>query len=184
MSYITVPAIQPVHCIAQSWTGTLTGWVFWVASVGRLPARHGAHHAGDQLAAQFWIHTELVRSLGPLETVLNTPSHHRVHHGSNPRCIDRNHAGTLILWDRLFGTFEPEDGGEDRPHFGLTTNLHTYNPARIALHEWADMLRDVRNSHGWRTKLRYVFGHPAWRQDALSKFPQKSVSAIDLPGID
>jgi len=171
--------------LRQSWTGTLTGWVFWMwlPLVGFRPVMVLTVQA-ISLLYQFWIHTELVGSLGPLETVLNTPSHHRVHHGSNPRCIDRNHAGTVILWDRLFGTFEPEDGGEDRPHFGLTTNLHTYNPARIAFHEWADMLRDVRNSYGWRTKLRYVFGHPGWRQDALSKFPQKSVSAIDLPGID
>jgi sterol desaturase/sphingolipid hydroxylase (fatty acid hydroxylase superfamily) len=117
------------------------------------------------LLYQFWIHTELVRSMGPLELVLNTPSHHRVHHGSNPRYIDRNHAGTLIVWDRLFGTFEPEDE-VDRPHFGLTKNISTYNPVRIAFHEWVDIWRDVRMAPGWRNKLRYVFGRPGWRHDA------------------
>jgi len=133
------------------------------------------------LLYQFWIHTELMRSLGPLEMVLNTPSHHRVHHGSNPRCIDRNHAGTLILWDRLFGTFEPEEGARIGRALGLTKNLHTYNPTRIAFHEWADMLRDVRHSQGWRTKLRYVFGHPGWRHDALPELPQESAVAGNLP---
>src|SRR6266481_4674543 len=110
--------------LRQSWTGTLTGWVFWMwlPLVGFRPVMVLTMQA-ISLLYQFWIHTELVRSLGPLEMVLNTPSHHRVHHGSNPRCIDRNHAGTLILWDRLFGTLEPEEGGEDRPRFGLTKNI-------------------------------------------------------------
>jgi hypothetical protein len=103
--------------------------------------------------------------MGPFEWVLNTPSHHRVHHGSNPRYIDRNHAGTLIIWDRLFGTFEPE-ASADPPRYGLTSNIHTYNPVRIAFHEWVDMWRDVRTAPGWRNKLRYVFGRPGWRHDA------------------
>jgi hypothetical protein len=155
-----------------------------VASIGRVPSRHGAHHAGDQLAVSV---LDSYRT-GAFARPPGNGAEYAIAPSGSPRIEStvhrRNHAGTLILWDRLFGTFEPEDGGEDRPHFGLTTNLHTYNPARIASHEWADMLREVRNSHGWRTKLRYVFGHPGWRQDALSKFPQKSVSAIDLPGID
>ena len=114
------------------------------------------------LLYQFWIHTELVRSLGPFEWVLNTPSHHRVHHGSNPRYIDRNHAGTLIVWDRLFGTFEREND-KDAPRFGLTRNIYTYNPVRIAFHEWADLWRDVRHAPEWRNKFAYIFRHPGWR---------------------
>ena len=115
------------------------------------------------LLYQFWIHTELVQSLGPLEWLMNTPSHHRVHHGSNPQYIDRNHAGTLIIWDRLFGTFEPE---AELPRYGLTKNIDTYNPVRIAFHEWMDLWRDVREAAGWRNKLRYVFGRPGWRHEA------------------
>jgi hypothetical protein len=88
-----------------------------------------------------------------------------VHHGSNARYIDRNHGGTLIVWDRLFGSFEPEDPAEQL-RYGLTTNIHTYNPVRIALHEWADLYRDVRRAPGWRNKLRYVFGRPGWRHEA------------------
>src|SRR5882762_252528 len=168
--------------LRQSWTGTLTGWVFWMwlPWVGFRPMMVLTMQAVS-LLYQFWIHTELVRSLGPLEMLLNTPSHHRVHHGSNPRCIDRNHAGTLIIWDRVFGTFEPEEGAEDLPHFGLTKNIHTYNPVRIAFHEWAEIGRDVREAPGWRNKLRHVFGHPGWRHDACSGLASESSLAGNVP---
>jgi sterol desaturase/sphingolipid hydroxylase (fatty acid hydroxylase superfamily) len=168
--------------LRQSWTGTLTGWIFWMwlPLVGFHPAMVLTMQA-ISLLYQFWIHTELVHSLGPLEMVLNTPSHHRVHHGSNPRCIDRNHAGTLIVWDRLFGTFEPEEGAPDRPRFGLTKNIHTYNPARIAFHEWADLWRDVRRASSWSTKLRYVFAHPGWRPEAAPEQAGEGVLTGNLP---
>jgi len=151
--------------LRQSWTGTFMSWVFWMwlPLVGFRPMMVLTMQA-ISLLYQFWIHTELVRSLGPLEWVMNTPSHHRVHHACNRQYIDRNHAGTLILWDRLFGTFEPEDPA-DVPRYGLTKNIHTYNPVRIAFHEWADMWRDVRQTQGWRNQLGYVFGRPGWRHD-------------------
>ena len=86
-----------------------------------------------------------IRELGPVEEVLNTPSHHRVHHGSNRRYLDRNHGSILIIWDRLFGTFERED--DDEPVvYGLTKNIDTFDPLRVATHEHADMLRDVARS--------------------------------------
>jgi sterol desaturase/sphingolipid hydroxylase (fatty acid hydroxylase superfamily) len=149
--------------LRQSWTGTFYSWIFWMwlPLVGFRPIMVLTMQA-ISLLYQFWIHTQLVNRMGPLELVLNTPSHHRVHHGSNARYIDRNHGGTLIVWDRIFGSFEPEDP-EDRPVYGLTKNIHTYNPVRIALHEWADLVRDVREVRGWRNKLRYVFGRPGWR---------------------
>ena len=148
--------------LRQTWTGSFMGFVFWLwlPIIGFPPAMIMTIGA-ISLLYQFWIHTELIRTMGPFERILNTPSHHRVHHGSNPKYIDRNHAGTLIVWDKLFGTFEPEDP-EDAPRFGLTTNINTYNPVRIAFHEWADMARDVWNASGWRNKLRYAFGNPAW----------------------
>jgi hypothetical protein len=93
--------------------------------------------------------------------VLNTPSHHRVHHGSNPQYIDRNHGGTLIIWDRLFGTYEQED---ERVRYGLTTNIKTYNPLRIAFHEWAEIGRDLKSARSWRGRWNYVFGRPGWRE--------------------
>jgi sterol desaturase/sphingolipid hydroxylase (fatty acid hydroxylase superfamily) len=129
------------------------------------------------LLYQFWIHTELVRSLGPLEWVLTTPSHHRVHHGSNARYIDRNHGGTLIVWDRLFGTFEPESAS-DAPVFGLTKNIQTYNPARIAFHVWVDMWNDVGRTPRWRDKFAYVFRSPGWRHESPERATLAPNSAV------
>ena len=95
---------------------------------------------------------------GP-RTVLNTPSHHRVHHGSNRKYIDRNHGSILIIWDRLFGTFERED---EPVVYGLTKNIETFHPPRIATHEHADILRDVAHSTNWPDRLRFVFRGPGW----------------------
>ena len=114
---------------------------------------------GLNLIYQFWIHTEAIRTLGPLERVLNTPSHHRVHHGSNRRYLDRNHGSILIVWDRLFGTFEPET---EPVVYGLTTNIDTYNPARIATHEVVDILRDVADAESWSDRLSYLLRGPGW----------------------
>ncbi len=114
---------------------------------------------GVNLLYQFWIHTETISRLGPCEAVLNTPSHHRVHHGSNSRYIDRNHGSILIVWDRLFGTFEPED---EPVVYGLTKNINTFNLGRIVTHEYADMLADVARSRGWGERLSYVLRGPGW----------------------
>jgi sterol desaturase/sphingolipid hydroxylase (fatty acid hydroxylase superfamily) len=167
--------------LRQSWTGTFTGWIFWMwlPLVGFRPVMVLTMQAVS-LLYQFWIHTELVSSLGPLEWVFNTPSHHRVHHGSNPRYIDRNHAGTLIIWDRLFGTFESEDAA-DQPRFGLTKDIHTYNPLRIAFHEWADLWRDIRNAPGWKNKMAYLFRHPGWGPDYQALPNNEIAPAIQTP---
>ena len=109
------------------------------------------------LLYQFWIHTEVVKHMGALELVMNTPSHHRVHHATNPQYIDRNHAGTLIIWDRLFGSFEPEC---ETCVYGLTANINTFNPLQIAFHEWVDLWRDFRTSRGWMQRLSAGFVNP------------------------
>jgi sterol desaturase/sphingolipid hydroxylase (fatty acid hydroxylase superfamily) len=114
---------------------------------------------GINLLYQFWIHTETIGRLGPPEVVLNTPSHHRVHHGSNRRYLDRNHGSIFIVWDRLFGTFEPEG---ERPVYGLTKNIDSFNVGRIAFHEHADMMRDVARSTSWRERLSSVVRGPGW----------------------
>jgi len=114
---------------------------------------------GLNLLYQYWIHTETIRRLGPPEAVLNTPSHHRVHHGSNRQYLDRNHGSILIVWDRLFGTFEPED---EMVVYGLTKNLDSFNVGRIVGHEYKDMLRDVAASTGWVERLSYVVRGPGW----------------------
>jgi sterol desaturase/sphingolipid hydroxylase (fatty acid hydroxylase superfamily) len=112
------------------------------------------------LLYQFWIHTELVGRLGPLEGVLNTPSHHRVHHGANPRYLDRNYGGILIVWDRLFGTFEPE--GEP-VRFGLTKDIATFHPVRIAFHEFAAIARDLAGARTLADLAGFLLAPPGWR---------------------
>jgi sterol desaturase/sphingolipid hydroxylase (fatty acid hydroxylase superfamily) len=114
---------------------------------------------GINLLYQYWIHTDTIRRIGRAEAVLNTPSHHRVHHGSNPQYLDRNHGSILITWDRVFGTFVPE--GEPVV-YGLTKNIETYNPLRIATHEYIDMLRDVAGSDTWAERLSFVLRGPGW----------------------
>ncbi len=124
--------------------GTFQGvfsWVFYLplALVGYPPAWFAAMSSFDTLY-QFWIHTRLIGKLGPLEWVLNTPSHHRVHHGRNPKYLDKNYAGTLIIWDRMFGTFKAE---EEEPVYGLTKPLNSWNPLWANLHVWSDLIRDA-----------------------------------------
>jgi sterol desaturase/sphingolipid hydroxylase (fatty acid hydroxylase superfamily) len=119
------------------------------------------------LIYQFWIHTDAIRTIGPLEEVLNTPSHHRAHHGSNRRYLDRNHGSILIIWDRLFGTFQPE---LFRPHYGLTKPVNTFNIWKLETHEYLAIARDVRSTSGWRNKLGYIFGPPGWE-------PSRAVAA-------
>jgi sterol desaturase/sphingolipid hydroxylase (fatty acid hydroxylase superfamily) len=112
------------------------------------------------LIYQFWIHTERVRKLPePFELVLNTPSHHRVHHGSNQQYLDKNYGGILIVWDRLFGTWTVEG---ERVRYGLTKNLDTFNPMKVAFHEYGAMWRDTRAAKGVRNKLGVVFHGPGW----------------------
>ena len=125
---------------------------------------------GVNLLYQYWIHTEAVDRLGPVETAFNTPSHHRVHHGSNSLYIDRNHGSILILWDRLFRTFQPE---KERVVYGLTKNIHSFNVGTIATHEFAAILRDVASARTWRERISYVVRGPGWadRQRALSTLP-------------
>jgi len=118
---------------------------------------------------QFWIHTTAVDRLPPwIEAIFNTPSHHRVHHGSNVRYLDRNHGGVLIIWDRLFGTFSPERD-DDPVVYGLTRNIETDNIARVALHEYVAIARDLRRAHNWRDRLRYLFLAPGWSHDGEDK---------------
>ncbi len=120
---------------------------------------------GVSLVYQFWIHTEAVRRLpAPLEYVLNTPSHHRVHHARNPRYLDRNYAGILIIWDRMFGTFEAER--EDEPcRYGIVKNLGDFNILRAVFHEWSAIAADLARARSPREALMVVFGPPGWRPD-------------------
>ncbi len=116
---------------------------------------------GLNLVYQYWIHTEAIDRMPRwFEAVFNTPSHHRVHHGSNPEYLDKNYAGWLIIWDRMFGTFEPERA---RVIYGLTKNIETYNLIEIAFHEYKSIARDLRATRGWKNKLGILWHGPAWR---------------------
>jgi len=154
--------------LRQTWTGTFTFMMIVRAPLILL----GFHPAmvlfvgGLNLIYQFWIHTEAIGRLPRwVEAVMNTPSHHRAHHGRNPRYLDCNYAGVFIVWDRLFGTFVPELE-EDRVDYGLVHNLGTFNPLRVAFHEWVGLFRDVtRPGLTLRQRLGYAFGPPGYSHD-------------------
>lgn len=115
---------------------------------------------GLNLSYQFFVHTESVRKLHPwVEWLMNTPSHHRVHHGSNKRYLDRNFGCVFILWDRFFGTFAEEDTA-DPPVYGLTCNITSFNPIRVSLHEWVEMCRDMMQSREPAEAIAYLLGPP------------------------
>ncbi|MFD7237978.1 sterol desaturase family protein [Streptomyces syringium] len=152
--------------LRQPWT-SLTVWPFYVPMIalGVHPAAV-AFCSSANLVYQFWVHTERVGRLPrPFEYVLNTPSHHRVHHASQGGYLDRNFGGILIVWDRLFGSFVPEG---ERPVYGLTKNIDTYNPLRVATHEYAAIARDLRAARGWRERAGRVFRGPGWQPARLT----------------
>jgi sterol desaturase/sphingolipid hydroxylase (fatty acid hydroxylase superfamily) len=128
-----------------------------------IPPEAVATARGVNLIDQFWIHTEVIDRIGRAERALNSPSHHRVHHGTNRQYLDRNHGGILIVWDRMFGTFEPED---EQVVYGLSTNIDRFNPARIATHEYVDMARDIASSDRWAERMSHVFRSPGWAMRA------------------
>lgn len=154
--------------LRQTWTGTFTLMLLLRAPLVLL----GFHPAmilfvgGLNLVYQFWIHTEAIRRLPAwVEAVFNTPSHHRVHHGRNPRYLDANYAGVLIVWDRLFGTFVPELDDE-RPEYGLVHNIASFNPLRVAFHEWVGLWRDVtQQGITMRHRVMYALAPPGWSHD-------------------
>jgi sterol desaturase/sphingolipid hydroxylase (fatty acid hydroxylase superfamily) len=147
--------------IRLGWTGALSGSaLFFVPLIwlGFHPVALGAM-LGLNLAYQLFIHTELIGRLGPLEWVLNTPEHHRVHHASNAACLDRNYGGVLIIYDRLFGTLAapPKD---EALRYGLVHPVESHNPVRIALGEWFSMLKEAWQAGSWRRRLQLLFGAP------------------------
>lgn len=123
---------------------------------------------GLNLIYQFWIHTEAIKKLPRwFEFLFNTPSHHRVHHGRNPKYIDRNHAGTLMIWDRLFGTFQEE---EEKPTYGVTKPTNTWNPIWANVLPIVDMTRQVATTPGFVNKLKVLFFKPGWQPEALGGY--------------
>lgn len=140
----------------------------WIAALGFDPAMILLMMAIN-LTYQFWTHTEAVRRLPSwFEAVFNTPSHHRVHHGSNVRYLDRNHAGVLIIWDKLFGTFSAELA-EEPVVYGLTKNIETFSPWRVFVHGYTDIAEDWRRCSTWGQRLSYLLHAPGWNHDGEDK---------------
>ncbi|HEX5659318.1 MAG TPA: sterol desaturase family protein [Polyangiales bacterium] len=167
-AHVTHHSSQELHlatAVRQSWTQPLVNRWFELPLV--LAGFHPlliASVAGVSSLYQFFLHTELVGKLGPLEWVLNTPSHHRVHHASNTQYLDRNHGGIFIVWDRLFGTFAEERADEPLV-YGLTKNVHGYNWLYLTFHEWLALGREVARATTWRERVGLIVHAPGWSID-------------------
>jgi len=146
--------------LRQTWV-PMTYLPFWLPlAIAGFPPWMILTQQAVSLVYQFWIHTERIGRLPrPIEFVFNTPSHHRVHHGANEQYLDRNYAGILIVWDRMFGTFA---GEEERVRYGLTKNIETFNPTEVAFHEYRSIARDVRRARTWRERFGYMLRGPGW----------------------
>ncbi|PIK46473.1 putative alkylglycerol monooxygenase [Apostichopus japonicus] len=149
--------------LRQSILQRLTSWTFYIPLAPFIPPSLILVHSQFNTLYQFWIHTELIDTLGPLEYILNTPSHHRVHHGRNRYCIDKNYAGTLIIFDRMFGTFEAEKR-DDKVVYGLVHPLESYNPLYTQFCHLQWMWQRVLEVDGISNKLSVIFKGPGWDQ--------------------
>ncbi|MEX0645650.1 MAG: sterol desaturase family protein [Parvularculaceae bacterium] len=152
--------------LRQTWTGQIIGSILFktpLIFIGFHPLMV-VFVGGLNLIYQFWIHTEHIGRLGPFEWIFNTPSHHRVHHATNARYLDANYAGTLIIWDRMFGSFVPE-ADEEKCRYGIVKNLGTFNPLVISFHEWIGIAKDVFAAKSVKEAFGYMFGPPGWSPD-------------------
>lgn len=151
--------------LRQTWTGSFISFVFWIALplLGFHPVMILAQMS-ISLIYQYWIHTELIKKMPRwFEAVFNTPSHHRVHHATNPQYLDRNHAGIFIIWDKCFGSFEPE---VEKPIYGLVKNIASFNPLYVAFHEWIALFKDIFTSKTSIFKrFLYFVKPPGWKHD-------------------
>ena len=143
-----------------------------------LPPRAIEDARALNLIYQFWIHTEAIRSIGWLERVLNTPSHHRAHHGSQRQYLDINHGSILIVWDKLFGTFEPE---VERVRYGLTRNIDTFNLGTIATHEWRDIAADIATAPTWSDRFGFLLRGPGWAYERRDELAPAALEPVSEP---
>ena len=161
--------------LRQTSTGFLFGWVFYLPLflIG-FPLEIVLTVNAVNLLYQFWVHTQLIRSLGPLERVMMTPSHHRVHHAQNERYIDKNYGGMFIIWDRMFGTYEPESD-EEPVIFGIRKPLESWNPFWANLQVYDYLLFDARKAKRWQDKIGVWFRRTGWRPaDVEEAYPKRS----------
>jgi len=168
--------------LRQTSTGLLFGWIFYLpmALLGVPPLMFVAVGLID-LLYQYWVHTELVGKLGWFDRVFVSPSNHRVHHGQNDYCIDRNYGGILIIWDRIFGTFVEERDGEPIC-YGIRKPLHSFNPVWGNLHHYADMWGEMRRAKTWRAKLDAWIAPPGgWRVGPIEHFEPSRFTRYQSP---
>ncbi|XP_078317523.1 alkylglycerol monooxygenase-like isoform X1 [Crassostrea virginica] len=164
--------------LRQSVLQIYTSWVFYLPLALFIPPSVFMVHNELNILYQFWIHTQYIKSLGPLEYILNTPSHHRVHHGRNPYCIDKNYAGTLIIWDRIFGTFQAED---EEVVYGLTHPLNTFDPNVIQFGYLKYMIERFMEMDGWKNKLNVLFCGPGWGPGKPRTGDIKDIPVVKAP---
>lgn len=162
--------------LRQSWFQNWFSWVFYLplAFIGFDPLMFLTLSAFNTLY-QFWIHTRTIKSMGFLEHILNTPSHHRVHHGSNPKYIDKNHGGSLIIWDKMFGTFQKE---EEEVYYGITTPLASWNPVWANVHYWNELWCTAKKAKNIGDKFMVFVKPPGWFPASLGGF--KHAQEIDV----
>lgn len=153
--------------LRQTWTGGLTPGILFRMPLFMLGINPLIVFfcSGLNLIYQFWIHTEAIDKMPRwFEAIFNTPSHHRVHHANNPRYLDANYAGVFIIWDKMFGSFIPEDKS-DPCRYGLVSDLGTFNPLRVAFHEWVGIIKDIFTAPTIKAKLLYLLAPPGWTHD-------------------
>lgn len=158
--------------LRQSTFQSLFSWAFYLPlAVLGFPALMTYLLRAINSLYQFWIHTRLIGRMGPFEWVFNTPSHHRVHHARNTKYLDKNHAGTLIIWDRLFGTFMKE---EEEPTYGVTKALNSWNPVWANFHAWTYLYEMMRRAPRWQDKIKIWFKPPSWVPEGLGELEERS----------
>lgn len=153
--------------LRQSWGEPFIKFLFyiWLPFIGFNPVYILIMQA-ISLVYQFIPHTKLIGKLGPIEWVFNTPSHHRVHHATQVQYLDKNHAGILIIWDRMFGTFQKEI---EVPTYGITVNINSFSPLKIASHEYISLWQDMRRAKKLSDKIKYLINPPGWSHDGENK---------------
>lgn len=153
--------------LRQSWGEPFIKFLFyiWLPFIGFNPVYILIMQA-ISLVYQFFPHTKLVGKLGPIEWIFNTPSHHRVHHATQVQYLDKNHAGILIIWDRMFGTFQKEI---EVPTYGITVNINSFNPLKIASHEYISLWQDIRRAKKFSDKIKYLINPPGWSHDGENR---------------
>lgn len=166
--------------LRQSATQTYGAVFIYLPAALFVPPSVYAVHRQLNLLYQFWIHTELVNNLGPLEYILNTPSHHRVHHGRNPYCIDKNYAAVLIIWDRMFGTFQPELK-EEKVVYGLVHPINTFDSNGIQLNHYVTFCQNFWRTSGLLNKIKFIFCGPGWRPGTPRLGNHEEIPAIEQP---